>query len=205
MLCLALAACNLSGEKGFSSRKNATAPAALAHHLDNVAREFPIRELKHVATVPELPKAEGQVIGILTQDQQIESVDEGVLNDLLAPSITRYVNNHRANWGGFEILNHRVLLYKQEGIALAITIAKPANHQISATVYWPLQLLRGNYLIIKQVDEVIYYACEPRPEDRCGGIDNDRCSITMHRGYITDCYCALQGHPRSDCTMVDPN
>ena len=42
MLCLALAACNISGEQGFFSRQNAPEPAALAQHLDNVARDFPL-------------------------------------------------------------------------------------------------------------------------------------------------------------------
>ena len=202
MLCLALAACNISGEQGSFFRQNAPEPAALERHLDNVAREFPLNELKHVATVPELPEGAGQVIGIITQDQRIETVDERVLNDLLAPSITHYVNKHRANWGGFEILDHRVLLYKQGGAALAITITKPANPKISTKFYWPLQL-RDNYLTITKVED--YFMCRPLPEDKCGGVDNDHCSIEMDgRGRIRDCYCSLAGHPRGDCTLIDP-
>ena len=153
--------------------------------------------------MPALPEGAGQVLGIITQDQRIETVDEGVLNDLLAPSITRYVNKYRANWDSFEILDHRVLLYKQGGVALATTITKPANHKISTKVYWPLRLLRGNYLTITKVED--YFACEPRPEYKCGGIDNDHCAIDMDgRGRITECYCSLAGHPRGDCTLIDP-
>ena len=203
MLCLALAACNLSGEQGSFSRQNAPEPAALAQHLDNVAREFPLNELKHVATVPVLPEGAGQVIGLITQDQRIESVDEGVLNDLLAPLITRYVNKHRANWDGFEILDYRVLLYKQGRAALATTITRLANPQINTKVYWPLRLLRDKYLTIPKRKEFAY-ACAQSSQGKCEQNNGVHCILEMDgQGEITDCYCPLVGHNRNDCKIID--
>ena len=120
MLCLALAACNLSGEQGLSYRKNATEPAALAYQLDNVAREFPISELEHVATVPKLPEAEGKVIGIITQDQRIESVDELTLSKILHPFITEHLAKTTPKYKSFEIGHSRFLLSHAGSMLLVV-------------------------------------------------------------------------------------
>ena len=191
MLCLALAACNLSGEQGSFSRQNAPEPAALARHRDNVAREFPLNELKHVATVPALPEGAGQVLGIITQDQRIESVDEATLSKILHPFITEHLARTMPKHNSFEIGRSKFLLSQQGAMLLAVDFTV---HNRVHTGY--LEVALNTHA--KHAWPKIILRPRECPFRRCVHDNTDRCDDGVCSAFPTDvgryiCLCIIPG------------
>lgn len=137
LLCLNVAACNLCGEQGFSLSKNEKQPEALTHHLDNVAREFSIKDIAHLDTVSEISGVEGEVIAIITKEQQLESVDEAIIKELVQPLVKRHVDTYFPEYTDFKITDASFELFKNGGLLLRLSVGSNRNSAIEQVYIKP--------------------------------------------------------------------
>ena len=126
---IGIASCNLGAKLGIRLQDETDASAILAHTLDHVPRIFEIDQLQKLQSVPETFGQAGKVIGMVTKNRSIVSVNEAILHEILhplivahIPKVAQHIPQIKLGSSDFSIAGSSFQLSPQGDLSLAVDV-----------------------------------------------------------------------------------